>query len=209
MPARVLKRDFSTPSQDNAEGDSMRYNVLAVAFIIVVIAVAHWLAPAAYSWRDNTISELAAQGYERAWIMRVGFMGFGALIVLGAADRARRMRGSRLHLWREVPLVVYGLGILVAGIFSTAPFLPGVAYSAGEASVHSAVATLAGVGLSLAMLLHAATPGSTRQRILHLVALVLTTAISALFGMATAGAGIWQRCLYLVGFAWLVYSERN
>ena len=58
----------------------MRYNTIAVAFIVVAIVVAHLLAPASYSWHDNTISQLAAQGYERVWIMRVGFPGFGALI---------------------------------------------------------------------------------------------------------------------------------
>jgi len=58
------------------------------------------------------------------------------------------------------------------------------------------------------MMLYVASPGPLRARILDLLALGLTVAFSALFGMATSGAGVWQRCLYAVGFFWLVYIER-
>jgi hypothetical membrane protein len=183
-------------------------NTVAVVFIAVLIVVAHLVAPASYSWRDNTISQLAAQGYARAWIMRLGFVGFGILIVLGALDRARTNRRSWFHQARELALVLYGLGLLLAGSFSAEPFLPGVAFSESQAQLHSIAATLAGLGISLGMLLYLVRPGPLRNKIPDLVALTLTLAFSALFGMATSGAGIWQRCLWAVGFVWLVYIER-
>jgi len=184
----------------------MRYNTVAVAFMVVVLIVAHVAAIAPYSWRDNTISELGSQGYERAWIMRVGFLGFGALVIVGAVQRTR----ARRSLWyREVPLVFYGLGILLSGIFSTKPFMPGLEYSAGEAGLHSLMATLAGVGISLSVLLYMFSDNSLRRKMVHLAALVLIVALSALFGMSTTGAGVVQRCLYLMGFAWLIFIERQ
>ena len=182
----------------------MRYNTVAVAFIACVISAAHAVAVAPYSWRDNTISELASQGYSRAWIMRAGFIGFGALVIAGAVLRAEP---PQPWWYREIPLLLYGLGLLLSGVFSAAPFAPGVGYSEGEARLHSASATAAGVGISLAMLLYMLSEGAVRARAAHLAALVLTVVLSALFGMSKVGAGVVQRCLYAVGFAWLVYIE--
>jgi hypothetical membrane protein len=182
----------------------MRYNTIAVTFIVFVILAAHIAAVAPYSWRDNTISELASQGYEQAWIMRAGFIGFGALVIIGAMQRTR----SRRPLWyREIPLVLYGLAILLSGIFSTKPFMPDVGYSGLESHLHSIMATHAGVGISLGILLYMLSDNSARGKIVHMVTLVLIVVLSALFGMSTAGAGVVQRFLYAVGFAWLIYIE--
>ena len=182
----------------------MRYNTVAVAFMVVVLLVAHVAAIAPYSWRDNTISELGSQGYARAWIMRAGFLGFGSLVLVGAIQR---VRAQRRWWYREAPLVLYGAGIMLSGIFSTKPFLAGLDYSALEAGLHSLMAILAGVGISLGVLLYMLSENSLRRKIVHLAALVLIVALSALFGMSTTGAGVVQRCLYLVGFAWLIFIE--
>jgi hypothetical membrane protein len=182
----------------------MRHNTLAVAFIVLAILIGHAIVAAPYSWMDNTISELGSQGYAHAWIMRIGFIGFGVLVTVGALQRIRTQR----PLWyREIPLAVYGLVILLSGFFSAAPFVPGVAYSELEASLHSVMATLAGAGISLGILLYMLSDNPLRRKMAHLSALVLIVALSALFGMTTAGAGVVQRCLYIVGFAWLIYIE--
>lgn len=182
----------------------MRYYIAAVAFIVVVILVAHAAAPPSYSWREHEISQLGAQGYEQAWIMRGGFIGFGALVVAGALQRA----SARRSLWvREAPLALYGLGILLAGFFSAKPFVAGVDYSEMEAGVHSIVATAAGVGISVGVLAYMLSDSPPRRRIVHLAALVLIVGLSALFGMLAGGTGIAQRCLYIVGFAWLIYID--
>ena len=182
----------------------MRYNAIAVIFIFIIIIIAHLVVDAPYSWTENTISELASQAYKYAWIMRLGFIGFGSLVTIGATQRIR----SKRFLWyREMPLVVYGLGVLLSGIFSTHPFMPGVEYSEPESRLHSILATLAGVSISLGMLFYMLTEQSPRRKVVHLAAFVLTITFSIFFGMSTAGAGIGQRCLYLVGFAWLIYIE--
>lgn len=56
--------------------------ILPVVFFLSVIIVAHFFAPAGYQWTQNSISELASQGHEYAWIMRSGFIGFGILLTL-------------------------------------------------------------------------------------------------------------------------------
>ncbi len=58
--------------------------------------------------------------------------------------------------------MLYGLSILLAGIFSTEPFIEGVPYSLQEARLHSIFATSAGVMLTLATLLYALTDAPSR-----------------------------------------------
>jgi hypothetical membrane protein len=53
------------------------YNI-AVAYIIISLIIAHVAAPEAYNWQVHSISQLGAQAYANAWIMHLGFIGFGA-----------------------------------------------------------------------------------------------------------------------------------
>jgi hypothetical membrane protein len=50
------------------------YNIEATYLVIFLILA----APQAYNWQQHSISQLGAQGYADAWIMRLGFIGFGA-----------------------------------------------------------------------------------------------------------------------------------
>ncbi len=59
-----------------------KYNVTAVLFFITIIIVAHLVAVDDYNWRNNAVSELASQGYTRKWIMQIGFVVFGAILIL-------------------------------------------------------------------------------------------------------------------------------
>jgi hypothetical membrane protein len=177
------------------------YNI-AVAYIVIMLIAAHVAAPGTYHWQAHSISELGAQGYAQAWIMRLGFIGFGVLVQVAGITRIRMRR----RLWfREAPIMLYGLAILLAGVFSTEPFVEGVAYSAREASLHSTFATLAGVMLTLATLLYALTDAPPKRRAVHWIALALITGMSLAFGALPAIGGLLQRLLWAVGFAWLVF----
>ena len=56
------------------------YNIISVAFFLVVAVVSHLVTPSNYDWRENSISELAAQKYNYKWIMQIGLIGFGLLL---------------------------------------------------------------------------------------------------------------------------------
>jgi hypothetical membrane protein len=177
------------------------YNI-PVAYILVFLIAAHLAAPETYHWQVHSISQLGAQAYANAWIMRLGFIGFGALVQVAGATRIR----MRPRLWyREAPIMLYGLAILLAGIFSAEPFIAGVPYSLQEARLHSTFATAAGVMLTLATLLYALTDAPPSRRIVHWIGLVLISGISLAFGTLPASGGILQRLLWVVGFSWLVY----
>ncbi len=182
----------------------MRFNMLAVAVVTAFIVVAHAIAPDAYSMSENTVSQLGSQGYALAWVMRLGFASFGGLLVAGAVVR---LRMQPRYWYREVALILYGVGMFLAGVFSAEPFADGVEYSMVEAQLHSIAASVAGAGISFAAMTYALSDQPVQRRLIHAAALVGIVGLSALFGLSSTGAGVVQRLLYVVGFAWLVYME--
>jgi hypothetical membrane protein len=176
---------------------------IAVAFIVVFILIAHLVVGEPYRWYEHTISQLAGQAYSNAWIMRIGFIGFGVLIQIAGIGR---MRAAGRYWYREVPIMTYGLSVLASGIFSTTPFIEGVSYSEQEAQLHTLFASAGGIALTAGILLFMLTDAPNSRRVIHVIALALTMVLVFLFFSAPETvAGVMQRLLWTVGFAWLVY----
>jgi len=180
----------------------MKTYAYAVIYILIALIAAHILVDDSYQWQVNSISQLGAQAYDKAWIIRSGFIGFGIIILLTGISRIKMNKG---YWFREIPIMIYGFAILLSGIFSAEPFLEGVSYSTQEAQLHGVFATVAGFALTLAILMFTFTDVPNIKRIGHFVALVLVTVFSLLFGMLQNFAGIMQRLLWFVGFTWLLY----
>lgn len=181
----------------------------AVVYFIAVIVLAHFFVPPMYDWRQNTISDLASQGHTYKWIMQAGFIGFGLLLTWGVTSHFNKNRRAYFLLF----VAVYGLSILMSGIFCTAPVDPSMTYSMSEAKLHSMFATIAGIAMSLGILWQFAVSSNHRQRWTRFAFFILVIGISGLFGLAEnhllmIDKGIVQRILYLVGLAWLVYEEQ-
>jgi hypothetical membrane protein len=173
-----------------------------VAFIIISILIAHTVVGESYLWYQNSISQLAGQAYQNAWIMRAGFIGFGVLVTVAGIDR---IRAAGRYWYRDLAIMIYGLCILGSGIFSTTPFIEGISYSEQEAQLHTLFATAAGFALSVGILFYMLTDAQDRRRVVHATALVLTIVISLLLGTLPRIMGAIQRLLWIVGFTWLVY----
>ena len=183
---------------------------IAVTYFVVVIVLAHFFVPPIYDWTQNTISDLASQGHTYKWIMQAGFIGFGLLIAWGVASYFSQNRRAYFLLF----VAVYGLSILISGIFCAAPIDPSIPYSLRDSELHSMFATIAGISMSLGIFWQFAVSPNHRERWTRLTFFVLVIGISGLFGLAEnhifmLDKGIVQRILYLVGLAWLVYEERK
>ena len=182
---------------------------IAVLYWMAVIILAHFFAPPGYLWTQNTISELASQGHTHKWIMQVGLIGFGALVMLAAGQNIFK---SGKIAYALLPVALYGIAVLLSGIFCEAPIDPSISYLTLEAKLHSAFATIAGWSLSLAILWHIFISSKEREKLAHTIFLVAIIGMAALFGLAENGAidigkGIVQRFLYLSGFFWLIYQD--
>lgn len=179
-------------------------NIIAVIFLTIIILIAHWISPDNYIWSRDSISELAAQKYTYAWLMRLGFIGFGSMIFIGSVWK---VVNSPKRNWPHSLVAIYGLAILISGIFPTAPITAGTLYSIRQSEMHSLMATLAGISISLAMLAFTFTDPLPGRKAIHLSALILTVILSGSFAILGSIAGVLQRLLYLIGFAWLIFLE--
>ena len=183
--------------------------ISAVIFFVTVIIIAHFFAPPDYQWAQNTISDLAGQGLKNQWIMQTGFIGFGALLNLGFI---LKFVSARNVSYSDLPIMVYGLAILLSGFFSTAPIIQGEKYSEQESSLHSLFATVAGISFTMGIFYRAITAPTSAERWMHVFFLVLVMVASLLFGLCENGRiqfgkGLAQRGLYLVSFTWIVLSQ--
>ncbi len=183
----------------------MKSITIAIFYICAVITLAHFFAPPGYDWTRNTISELASQGHGGKWLMQIGFIGFGILVLWGIA---RALSAKQVGL-AAMPVGVYGAAILLSGIFCTAPIDPSIEFSQIEASWHSAFAALAGISLCTAIVWNAAVSQRPGERFLHFAFFAAIAGLSWLFFLAEDGSlatwqGVVQRALFLSGFPWLV-----
>lgn len=184
--------------------------LIAVIYFIAVIVLAHFFVPPIYDWTQNTISDLASQGHTYKWIMQAGFIGFGLLVAWGVGFHFNQNRRAYFLLF----VAVYGLSILISGIFCAAPIDPSIPYSLRDSELHSMFATIAGISMSLGIFWQFAVSSNHRERWTRFAFFLLVIGISGLFGLAenhimAFDKGIVQRILYLVGLAWLVYEERK
>jgi len=143
--------------------------------------------------------------------MQAGLSGFGILIMLAAGMAIFR---TKKVLPPFLPVMLYGLGIFLSGIYCAAPIDPAIEYSITEVKLHSVFATTAGISLSAGIVWHIFASPNRREKLVHTIFLFAVVGFSMLFGlvengMLDIGLGVVQRCVYLSGFTWLIYQERS
>lgn len=179
-----------------------KYNWTSVGIFVGIIICAHFFTSSPYDWKHNTISELAAQQYPYRWLMKMGFLLFGGILATGIT--VKLLNGNR-SLWTELPILIYGLAILVSGLYSTKPIEAGVEYVEMESQIHSYAAQIAGIAFSLGILIHGFSESNPKLKIIHFAAFAFVIGFSALFGLAETNTGIIQRTMYAGSFVWLVF----
>lgn len=185
-----------------------KYNWTSVGLFAGVIIVAHFFTTNPYDWKTNTISELASQNYQYRWIMKIGFILFGGILAIGITNKLINGNGRLIN---ELPILIYGIAILISGIYSTKPIVDGIEYSELESKIHSFAAQAAGIAFSIGLLIHGFLETNQNLKIIHFVTFIFVVGLSALFGLMNSNVGIIQRIMYLGSFVWLIfyYNELN
>ncbi len=179
-----------------------KYNWTSVALFVGIIILAHFFTSSPYDWKNNTISELASQNYQYRWMMKIGFVLFGGILAIGITNKLINGNGQLL---REIPILIYGLAILVSGLYSTKPFVDGMAYAVSESKIHSYSAQIAGMAFSVGLLIHGFSENRQHFKIIHFATFAFVVGLSALFGIMDSNVGIIQRVMYTGSFVWLLF----
>jgi len=185
-----------------------KYNWASVCVFVGIIVLSHFFTTSPYDWKSNSISELASQNYQYRWLMKIGFILFGGILAIGITNKLISGNG---RLLTEIPILIYGLAILVSGFYSTKPIVDGIEYSELESQIHSYSALIAGIAFSIGLLIHGLSETNQNLKIIHFVTFAFVISLSTLFGLMNSNVGIIQRVMYLGSFVWLTmfYNEIN
>lgn len=175
--------------------------VFPVLFFILVIVIAHLFRSDSYQIHSNTISELAAQHVPNAWIMRVGFIGFGIWL---AIDLFGLVQSGEKKWVVIAPFILYAICIALTGIWSTNMATLQVPFHHDEAKLHSLYAAIAGFALTGTMFISIFTTSSPFEKAIHFGFCLFVILFSLLFSIFPDYQGIFQRLLYASSFIWMI-----
>lgn len=178
--------------------------VVSIIYFGVMVFLAEQRAPKEYNKRENTLGELACQTYDNRMIMQWGFKGFGIILFSGVVFFYKESLNEPHY---SIPLALYAIFMYLTGIFSAKPFEHLVFYSIKESRLHGIFSQLAGMSLSLLIVMKFFVELGSVNRVINIVSLVFILYISARIGSRSSNKGIYERILYLVSFLWLIYAN--
>ncbi len=180
---------------------------IGVLFFILLTIVAQNYTPKNYRWQEKTLSDLAIQGYQRAWIMRFGFIFFGLFITLGFFIKSIETNN---FYKTDFLMIIYGLSMIFSGIFSTTTKDEKDFLKKTYDVIHSSLAYFSGIILAVTMVFFVIkTKGSIRE--IHIMFLILSGIVSIFFSLSKTKYlrlehGIIQRLLISVGLIWILLN---
>lgn len=171
----------------------------AYILMLLVIFILPFYSVDEYSILKNTTSHLGAQGAPYAWVMNVVFALLGAAAIVDGW-----MRLSNFWLHRSV-LIVFGTSLFLTAVFQHTPIVPGVVFSTLEDELHSKFATATGFSFTFFAVAAAFIESTRLRKVVALGVGILATLLSMLIFTIPYLAGIWQRMMFIIVFAWLMY----
>ncbi|MFK7804885.1 MAG: DUF998 domain-containing protein [Anaerolineae bacterium] len=168
-------------------------------FSAALLLIAPFFMPVDYSWVSQTTSESAAQGVPNAWIARLGFITFGFSVISLAIHK--RSAWAISAVWLHI---IFGVLMTATAAFSHHHWDPSMPLDPIEDALHSITATVMGFAFSfgiLALLLQKLWQKET-DYIFDIVAISVATFIPLGMLFWPNYAGIAQRFMFLVAYAW-------
>lgn len=165
-----------------------------IVIIVVAMLFGPIFSPAEFSWIQHSTSEQAGQNMTGAWIMRLGFVGYGMATLTAA-----------IVTWRDRPfvraaLIVFGLGLLGTAIWSNASILPDALSDIHEDWMHSVASGVVGTAFAGACAALLFGPGGTRRDVLAWGGLVVSIVFPLAMRELPEIRGLIQRAMFGVSF---------
>ena len=176
-----------------------KYLPIAYIIMLLVIFILPFFSVEEYSIMRNTTSQLGSQDSPNAWVMNTVFalLGISAMI-----DGWRYMSGYWLH---KLAIIVFGLSLVMVAFFQHAPIIPDASFSVYEDNMHSTFATITGFSFVFLAVSAGFIEASRKRQILAFSIAVIAGLLSWLIFNIEELAGVWQRLMFIIMFAWLMY----
>lgn len=169
-----------------------------IAVILAAMLVGPVFSPPEFSWVRHSTSEQAGQLLAGAWIMRAGFVAFGAGTALAAMlDLDRRPLV-------KIALAVFGLGMIATAVWSNAPILPELPADMHEDWLHSVASGVVGTAFAASCAARLFAPGGNRSDVLAWGGLAVSIALPAAMGAWPEIRGLLQRAMFTYSFVFIL-----
>lgn len=171
----------------------------AIVIYIVFLMVATFLPTISfdgYSILRHTTSHLGAQGSPYAWVMNTVFFLLGVYAICIAI-------GSKIPYVQLIG-TIFGLSLLMTGVFQHAPLIEGHAVNIFHDTMHSIFASTTGFSFTLLAIGHAFMT-SKMQRYVALTMGLVATIIPILMITFPDYMGLSQRIMFVTAFLWLFF----
>jgi len=171
--------------------------VSGIAVMILAILIGPIFSPPEFSWLQHSTSEQAGQQLAGAWIMRVGFVGYGLSTLL-----------ATLIEWPKRPFVraalaLFGLGLIGTAVWSNASILPNAPSDMYEDWLHSVASGIVGTAFAVACGARLFAPDGSRRDILAWFGLVISVAFPLAMGAWPDVKGLVQRTMFAISFVFV------
>lgn len=162
---------------------------------LISIIFGPWYSEPGYDWLRHSISELAAQHTDNAWVMRLGLFSLGSGVILGfRSDRAKY----------NVLFLCFGVFIALSALFPHKPFIPGRPYSQTLDFAHSLCASIGGFSAVLGFVVLALRAETGARRAIYVTfATAYTVLPMAMLAFADL-QGLFQRTIFISFIAWVM-----
>lgn len=174
-------------------------------FIVSMILIAHFFSPQGYVFYLHTMSELAGQGVDNAWILTSGFMLGGASYM---AFSYYYLKTASLPKWLFFLTFSNGLMTLLLGVFPTSyDGLTGFTANETIVIIHRYIAYASNLLTIASITVHAALSKNPNLKLRHLFFLVFAFVFSGFFILYNQDIrGIFQRMILLTTTIWTFTS---
>ena len=176
-----------------------RYLLYAFLLLLTIMFALPFYSVDTYSIIKNTTSHLGAQSSPNAWIMNISFILVGITCILEAWLHLRRF------LFHKILLSIFGLSLMLTGIFRHATIIEGVIFNSIEDKLHSIFATIVGFSFAIYAVSSAFIEKAVRYLIIDIAVGFTATILSVLMSCLPNYSGIWQRAIFVISFVWLIF----
>lgn len=181
--------------------------IAGIAIIVLAMAFGPLLSPPEFSVIGHTTSEQAGQHMPGAWLMRAGFVAYGAAVLFAAIARFRN--APALH----AALALFGLGFVATALWSNAPIVRGVPADMDEDWLHSVASGVVGTAFALACAARLFLRRHDGLDGLALIGLVVSVAIPLAMEALPDIRGLLQRAMFALSFVFVacefVFASRT
>jgi hypothetical membrane protein len=182
-----------------------RISVLTIAYLMMLpeMFILPFFSIPDYSITVNTLNELGAQTAPYGWIMNFTFV----FLAIGSVIAGwTYFEGFILH---RIILVMFGISLVLTGLFNDAPVKPDIPYNIKEAGLHAYFACTSAFSFIILSIATSFVMERQHERILAGVAGFSAIILSVMTSESNLLAGVWERLLFIISFGWMIYNFKK